>query len=77
MKLKLETVILPAHWASALINSDCTGLEDEEEAELDAWVADNPHLGQALDVGEPYLGWYEGKIAEVAEYKFPALPRHK
>jgi len=29
---------LPAHWASALINADTTGLDDEEEAALDRWV---------------------------------------
>lgn len=31
------TFVLPAHWASALINGDFSGLEDEEQHELNEW----------------------------------------
>lgn len=30
--------ILPAHWASVLINLDYTGFSDEDEAELDSFI---------------------------------------
>jgi hypothetical protein len=29
----------PSHWAPYLINGDASGLEDEDIAECDAWVA--------------------------------------
>ncbi len=29
---------LPAHWASALINDDYSGLEDEDEQQLTDWL---------------------------------------
>lgn len=37
--MKTSTYILPAHWASALINGDTSGMEDAEEKELDDWLA--------------------------------------
>ena len=53
MQLELTTYTLPAHWASALINDDRTGLEDEDERELDSWLA-WAKPGHCVDVtGEP------------------------
>ena len=34
----IEEYTLPAHWACALVNSDTSGLDDEEEAALDAFT---------------------------------------
>jgi hypothetical protein len=48
--------ILPADWASALINADETGLSDRESEELAEWVASEPELdtGCVLGcIGEP------------------------
>ena len=41
----METVnlILPAHWASALVNADYTGLSNREIAEVDTWQNSNTH----------------------------------
>lgn len=36
---------LPAHWASALIYGDESGLTDEESAELAGWLESHPELG--------------------------------
>ena len=36
--MKFNTYILPAHWASALINGDVTGMTDGEERELEQWL---------------------------------------
>lgn len=33
--MKVEFFRLPAHWASALINSDSSGLDDDDTAALD------------------------------------------
>lgn len=38
-----ETYILPAYWASALINDDRSGMEDTDEKELTKWLLkENP-----------------------------------
>lgn len=44
-KIAVETYLLPAHWASALINGDYSGCEDAEETEINEWLAANPQLG--------------------------------
>ena len=52
MKLLTETYTLPAHWASYLINGDCSGLEDAEVIEVDEWLRAHPWLGEALSCSE-------------------------
>lgn len=42
---------LPEHWASALVNADTTGLDDQDEKALDAFLEDHPHL-YCVDVSE-------------------------
>jgi hypothetical protein len=68
------TYVLPAYWASALVNCDDSGLEDEERQALEAWCerANTPN-GPCLDVGEPYYARNNdaGTLAgDVAEYLF-------
>lgn len=36
--MKFTEYTLPAHWASALINADTSGMTDEEEQELTQWL---------------------------------------
>lgn len=43
--VETEDYTLPAHWASALINGDRSGLDDADEADLEAWLATHPDLG--------------------------------
>ena len=40
MRFETFTATAPADWASYLINGDASGLEDGEEAIIDAWIAD-------------------------------------
>ena len=77
MKLQTTKIVLPAYWASALINGEDTGLNDDDVEGLENWLEGNPDLGQPHDVGKPYLGWYEGKITDVAEYTFPVIAAAK
>lgn len=51
-KFEEETLWLPAHWASALINGDYTGLSDSEEEELKAWLKANPGYGDPVSVSD-------------------------
>lgn len=67
-----EWVDLPAHWASALINGDHTGLSDQEADELLAWLGDNPNLGECLTCTEtPEPKKFNGLLTEVLTYVFP------
>ena len=50
--MKTETYTLPAFWASALVNGDYSGLEDDDEAHLVAWLAAHPGLGSCLSCTE-------------------------
>lgn len=36
--MNLTIYRLPAHWASALINGDTSGMTDDEEREMDQWL---------------------------------------
>lgn len=56
---KFDTIELrlPAYWASALVNGDTTGLEDEEEATMNQWIEwaseeYNINAGQPVDVSD-------------------------
>ncbi len=49
--MKTTTYTLPAHWACALINVDCSGMDDEEIQALDLWLSDNSP-GSCIDCSE-------------------------
>ena len=69
------TLTLATHYASALINADYTGLDDDEAADLDAFMRDYWNLPDAtLDLpmdAEPYFGTDEvsGWHADVIDFK--------
>ena len=68
MGLRVEIETLPACWASALINNDFTGLEDEEIKALEAaleriapgLVVDVCRDDDTGDSMEPYFSWSYG-----------------
>lgn len=53
----VERFRLPTYWASALVNGDESGLDDDEVARIAAWVADHPgmHCVDVLDDSEFYV----------------------
>lgn len=61
----------PAHWASALINGDTSGLEPDDLAELEAWVTANPEqAGEVVSCdGEAYITHWNGLQTEVLDYQ--------
>lgn len=68
MKIDTETVTLPAHWASALINGDYSGCTNAEKHEIDTWVKFNPHLSIVSCSDNPELHIFEGYLCETLEY---------
>jgi hypothetical protein len=40
MTIEVDTITMPAFWATALINDDRTGMSDEEEAAMDVYMKD-------------------------------------
>lgn len=65
--MKTYTETLPAHFASALMDNDSSGLNPEELEELD----DIQQLSHAaIDCGESYTGRFNGKICRVCDFTF-------
>lgn len=52
--MKTIKLTLPEFWASALINGDFSGLEDDEIIELESWLswAAGENIGFCLDAGD-------------------------
>lgn len=73
--MKTETYTLPAFWASAIINTDLSGLSDEDEAILINWLSD-VKPGYCLDVSqEPeFTKWHDAQdyvlACDCLEYTF-------
>jgi len=62
---------MPAIWASYLINSDPSGLTDEEIKQCDDYCHD---LGQCIEVSEAsFYGIFKGIGCEMSTYKFVTL----
>lgn len=56
--MRIESVLLPSHWASALINGDRSGMSDEEEAELDRILELHPEWALPVDCKEYGFAWW-------------------
>ena len=75
--METKTYWLPAHWASALINGDTTGLDDADENMLD-WVMTAEGLPAPIDCGEEpeFLKYHDAQpygvlACDCLEYTFP------
>lgn len=67
--MDLETVTLPAYWASALVNNDWSGLTAADATELRAWLHANPDCGPMLACSDvPFVGAFSGLITDCLEY---------
>ena len=58
----------PAHWASALINGDCSSFEDEDQEQFDAWREDNLELYVVDCSAEPHIARWNGLQTELLTY---------
>ncbi len=71
MKLETYTFEAPAHWASALINGDCSSFSDDDQAEFDAWLATHPD--EAREVvscdDDSYIGHWNGLLTDMLTYQ--------
>ena len=82
MSIVIDKVVLPAIWASALINDDwsCVWIADDLDR-LEAWIAANP-TSRVVSCGESYLsrdmGDGSGLAGEVCDYDIHIVkPRPK
>ena len=68
--MKVETYTLPAHWASALINDDSSGMSDDEIDALNNWYeSNNPGYCTGCS-DEPLIVRFDGLITECLEFTF-------
>jgi hypothetical protein len=69
MKIEIDTFEAPAHWASAFINGDTSGLEPEDFNQFMAWCEDNRELCHVVDVSEETnFGRFNGLGTDLATY---------
>jgi hypothetical protein len=59
----------PAHWASAFVNGDTSGLDEDDCQAFEAWndANDNPYV---VDCSEPFIGRFDGLQTELCTYSF-------
>lgn len=80
MSNKQFTIELPAYWASALINNDYSGIDDDTLLEVMAWERDNPNACITSCITPParerdaysdesYVGRYNGLMCDMLTYK--------
>jgi len=69
--MEIVTVVLPASWASALVNDDWSGLEyddPDDAAKAKAWQMESGL--SVLSCGEhTFPDWYDGLLTECLEYQ--------
>lgn len=66
---EVEEFDAPAHWASAFINGDTSGLEEDDLADFEAWNAKHPELGNVVDASEDtHFGRFNGLQHELCTY---------
>lgn len=72
-RIKTETYILPAYWASALVNGDFSGMEDRDEQDLNTWL-NKVNPGYCVGCSEEsYFAWRNDVsylAGDVLEYYF-------
>ena len=72
MALVADSFDAPAHWASALINGDLTGLDyygPECVAEFEAWCQANPSINVVGCSDETHIGRWNGLQTELLTYE--------
>lgn len=67
---EVEEFDAPAHWASAFINGDTSGLEEDDLADFEAWNAKHPELGNnVVDASEEtHFGRFNGLQHDLCTY---------
>lgn len=70
MTLHAETFTAPAHWASALINGDRTGLSEDAEQELDDYLAEHPEHASPVTCGDTFFSRFAGLLTEVCTFTY-------
>ena len=65
--MEIKNVKAPAHWASALIKSDFSSLDESEHKQVLCFI--NQH-GESVACGEEYIGHWEGVICQLRDYAF-------
>jgi hypothetical protein len=66
---KITQYHLPIYWATYLINQDDSGIEPQEKAEADRWLAEH-QLPYPVDVEETGIGRWNGLICDMGLYSF-------
>jgi len=70
MSLEAHTFTAPAHWTSALINGDRTGLSEDDEQALDDYLAEHPEHASPVDCSDAFTTRFDGLLTEVCTFTY-------
>ena len=75
--METTTLTLPAHWASALVNADFSGMSNREIVEVENWQDNNTH-NSPVDVSREsgFVAYHDAVNvlpAECLEYTFESF----
>ncbi|GAB2750454.1 hypothetical protein GCM10027019_31400 [Melaminivora jejuensis] len=62
-------IVLPSSWASALINNDWSGYDQDEVAQIKTWVK-KAGLPEPVSCGEDFIGDFQGEKTVLCTYFF-------
>lgn len=74
--MNIETIELPAHWASTLVNGDKSGLTGSEETELDNFLNSYPECAnpsccsEVATIGQFRFNGKTALICDLLEYEY-------
>ena len=66
----IVTHILPAYWASYIVNDDASSLDSDELSKINAWLKSHRLAHCPAGCGDEYIGRFGGVIACVCEFTF-------
>ena len=68
--ITVNSFVLPAYWASYLINNNASGLNDTDKANCDNWRKEN-NPGNCVDCSdESFFGTFNGLGCDLLQYTF-------
>ena len=73
----MQTIALPSHFASALINNDFNGLTGNDIKELNNELKkNNVNMCNCLSCGNHYIGRLNGVLTDLIDYDFNLESEH-
>ncbi len=72
MSINTDNIDAPAHWASAIVNRDYSGLDQSETKALNTFLLNNglSFVDCLMCSNEPFIGQFQGLTTQLLTYTF-------